>query len=128
MMKYPVELKYSKSHEWVKMIDETAAYIGLTDYAQHEMGDLVFVNLPEPGDEVTEEETFADVESVKAVSNVFSPVSGVIVEINEDLLDHPEFINENPNDSWLIKVENITKTVELLSSEEYEAFIENECE
>jgi len=84
MMKYPVELKYSKSHEWVKMIDETTAYIGLTDYAQHAMGDLVFVNLPEPGDEVTEEETFADVESVKAVSNVFSPVSGVIVEINED--------------------------------------------
>ena len=85
-MELRAELKYSKSHEWVKE-DGDVCVIGLTDYAQSELGDLVFINLPEVGDEVTVGEAFADVESVKAVSDVFSPVSGVVTEINEELLD-----------------------------------------
>lgn len=117
------ELKYSKSHEWVKE-DGDQVIIGLTDYAQSELGDLVFVNLPEEGDQVTVGEAFADVESVKAVSDVYSPVSGVVNEINEELLDAPESINEAPYDAWFVKVGEITETEELLSAEEYRAFVE----
>lgn len=119
------ELKYSKSHEWVKEEDGVAV-IGLTDYAQSELGDLVFVNLPEVDDEVTVGEPFADVESVKAVSDVYSPVSGVVCEINEELLDAPESINEAPYDAWFIKVKDITDQEELLTAQEYEAFVESE--
>ena len=93
------ELKYSKSHEWVKMVDENTALVGLSDYAQDALGDLVFVNLPEAGDEVTAGEAFADVESVKAVSDVYSPVTGTVEEVNEALLDAPESINESPYDA-----------------------------
>ena len=84
------------------MIDDTTALVGLTDYAQSELGNLVFVNLPEDGDDVTAGETFADVESVKAVSDVYSPVTGTVAEINEELLDAPESINETPYEAWLI--------------------------
>ena len=125
-MTHPAELKYSKSHEWVKFLDDTTALIGLTDYAQDALGDLVFVNLPEAGDEVTAGEAFADVESVKAVSDVFSPVTGTVAEINEELLDAPEQMNEDPYGAWLIKVENITDKDELLSAEEYVKFYESE--
>ncbi len=117
------ELRYSKSHEWVKE-EGDEVIIGLTDFAQSELGDLVFVNLPEEGDEVTVGEAFADVESVKAVSDVYSPVSGVISQINEELLDAPESINEMPYDAWFVKVKEITETEELLSAQEYEAFVE----
>lgn len=119
------ELLYSKSHEWVKTEGDTAV-IGLTDYAQSELGDLVFVNLPEAEDEITIGEAFADVESVKAVSDVYAPVSGVVSEINEELLDAPESINEAPYDAWFVKVKDITEKEELLSAEEYQAFIESE--
>lgn len=119
------ELKYSKSHEWVKEEDGVTV-IGLTDYAQSELGDLVFVNLPEVDDEVTVGEPFADVESVKAVSDVYSPVSGVVCEINEELLDAPEMINEAPYDAWFVKVKEITEKEELLSAQEYEAFVKSE--
>lgn len=119
------ELKYSKSHEWVKEEDGVAV-IGLTDYAQSELGDLVFVNLPEAEDEVTVGEPFADVESVKAVSDVYSPVSGVVCEINEDLLDAPESINESPYDAWFVKVKDITDREELLTAQEYQAFVESQ--
>ena len=119
------ELKYSKSHEWVNEEDGEVT-VGLTDYAQSELGDLVFVNLPEEGDEVTVGEAFGDVESVKAVSDVYSPVSGVVSEINEALLDAPESINEAPYDAWFIKVKEITDTEELLTAEEYEAWAEEE--
>ena len=113
---------YMKSHEWV-VIDGDTATVGISDFAQSELGDLVFVNLPEPGDEVTAGETFADVESVKAVSDIYSPVSGVIAEINEELLDAPELINENANDAWFIKVENVTEQAdELMATEEYETY------
>ena len=125
-MNHPEELKYSKSHEWVKFLDDTTVLIGLTDYAQDALGDLVFVNLPEAGAEVTAGEAFADVESVKAVSDVFSPVTGTVAEINEELLDAPEQMNEDPYGAWLIKVENITDKDELLSAEEYVKFYESE--
>ena len=117
------ELRYSKSHEWVKE-EGDEVIIGLTDFAQSELGDLVFVNLPEEGDEVTVGEAFADVESVKAVSDVYSPVSGVISQINEELLDAPESINEMPYDAGFVKVKEITETEELLSAQEYQAFVE----
>ena len=125
-MTHPAELLYTKSHEWVKFIDDTTALVGLTDHAQDSLGDLVYVNLPEVGDDVTAEETFADVESVKAVSDVYSPVSGTIAEINEELMDAPEMINEDPYGAWMIKVENISEKTELLSAEEYIEFYENE--
>lgn len=123
-MNIPKELKYSKSHEWLLFEDETTVTIGLTDYAQKELGDLVFVNLPEEGDEVTAGESFADVESVKAVSDVYSPVSGTVAAIHEELLDSPESINEQPYDAWFIKVKNITGQETLMDAAEYEAYLE----
>lgn len=114
---------FSKSHEWVEMTDETTAIIGLTDYAQKELGGLVFVNLPEEDDEVVAGEAFADVESVKAVSDVISPVTGVVSEINEELLDAPESINDSPYEAWFVKVTDITEKEELLTEEEYEKFV-----
>jgi len=124
-MKLEQGVLYSKSHEWVKE-DGDCLLIGLTDYAQSELGDLVFVNLPEQGDEIALGEAFADVESVKAVSDVYAPVSGIVAEINEELLDAPEQINESPYGSWLIKVKDVSEKEELLSGEEYEAFVESE--
>ena len=120
------ELLYSKSHEWVKE-EGDIAIIGLTDFAQSELGDLVFVNLPEEGDEIAVGEAFADVESVKAVSDVYAPVSGTVCEINEELLDAPEKINEAPYDAWFVKVKDITEKEELLTAEEYKAFVESEA-
>lgn len=119
------ELLYSKSHEWVKF-EGDVAIIGLTDFAQSELGDLVFVNLPEVDDETVVGEAFADVESVKAVSDVYSPVSGVVIEINEELLDAPESINEAPYEAWFVKVADITDKEELLTADEYEAFVASE--
>ena len=126
-MEFKADLSYTKSHEWVKMDGDTAI-IGISDYAQDALGDLVFVNLPEEGDEVEAEEVFADVESVKAVSDIYSPVTGTVSAINEELLDAPELINESAYDAWFIKVEGVTDHVELLSAEEYEAFVESEAE
>ena len=117
-------LLYSRSHEWVKEEGEEVL-IGLTDYAQSELGDLVFVNLPEEGDEVTTGESFADVESVKAVSDVYSPVTGVVSAVNEELLDAPESINEAPYDAWFVRVKDISDREELLTAAEYEAFVES---
>ena len=120
-------LLYSKSHEWVKEEGDIAV-IGLTDYAQSELGDLVFVNLPEEGDEISVGEAFSDVESVKAVSDVYAPVSGTVCEINDELMDAPEKINEEPYEAWFVKVKDITEKEELLSAEEYKAFVESEQE
>lgn len=127
-MKVLSELVYTKTHEWVKFEDETTATVGLTDYAQETLGGLVFVNLPEAGDEVKTGASFADVESVKAVSDVYCPVSGVVAEINEELLDNPEMINEAPYEAWFVKITDITDKEELLSADEYEAFVESERE
>lgn len=121
------DLLYSKTHEWVKEEGDIVV-IGLTDYAQSELGDLVFVNLPEEGDEVEVGKEFADVESVKAVSDVYSPVSGTVAEVNEDLLDAPENINEDPYEAWLVKVSDVTEKEELMTAEEYQAFVESEQE
>lgn len=122
-MNFPTELKYTESHEWVKFISEDVVEIGLTDYAQKALGDLVFVNLPESGDEVTAKESFGDVESVKAVSDVYSPVSGEVEEINEELLDAPEKINESPYEAWFIKVVNVSDAEDLMDASEYESFV-----
>ena len=125
-MNFPTELKYTKSHEWLKMEDGIAV-IGITDFAQDALGDLVYVNLPQEGDAVTADEAFCDVESVKAVSDVMSPVSGDICAVNEELLDAPEMLNSDPYEAWIVKVENVTGTAELLTAEEYEAFCAEEA-
>ena len=124
-MNFPAELKYSKDHEWVKFEGDTAI-IGISDFAQDALGDIVFINMPEVGDTVTAGESFSDVESVKAVSDVNSPVTGVIVAVNEDLADSPENLNSDPYGSWIIKVENITATEELMDAAAYEAFCAEE--
>ena len=113
---------FAKSHEWVDMIDDTTATIGISDFAQSELGGLVFVNLPEVGDEVEAGEVFADVESVKAVADVFCPVTGEVIEINEDILDDASLINSNPYGSWFIKVGNISDNVEFLTADEYDEY------
>lgn len=115
----PENLKYAESHEWVK-IEGDSALIGLTDFAQNALGDIVFVNLPEEGDEVEAGEAFADVESVKAVSDVFSPISGTVAEVNEDLLDNPAALNQDPYGAWLIKVEGVSNTEGLLDAKAYQ--------
>ena len=117
-MNTPENLLYSKSHEWVAL-DGTTAKIGLTDHAQDALGDLVFVNLPEVGDEVVCGEAMGDVESVKAVSDVYSPVTGVVKAVNEILLDTPEAINADPYGAWLVEVESITDKEELLDAAAY---------
>ena len=119
-MNYPIDLKYTKSHEWVKFEDGVAV-VGISDFAQDALGDVVFVNLPAVGDEVVAGETFGDVESVKAVSDLISPVSGVVCAVNEELDDAPESLNEDPYGAWIIKVENVTDQEELLDSAAYEA-------
>ena len=124
-MNFPAELKYTKDHEWMIMEGDVAV-IGISDFAQDALGDVVFINLPEVGDTVTAGESFGDVESVKAVSDVNSPVTGVIVAVNEDLADSPENLNTDPYGSWIIKVENITETEELLDAAAYEAFCAEE--
>ena len=119
-MNYPTDLKYSKSHEWLRMEDGVAV-VGISDFAQDALGDVVFINLPQEGDETTAGEAFGDVESVKAVSDLVSPVTGTVCAVNEDLVDAPEKLNEDPYGTWIIKVENVTDTEELLSAAEYEA-------
>ncbi len=125
-MNCPKELLYAESHEWVQKIDEKTAKVGLTDFAQHSLGDLVFVNLPEEGDSVTNGESFCDVESVKAVSDVYSPVTGTVSAINEALLDAPQNINEDPYGAWLVEVSDISEFGELMDAAAYEAFCEKE--
>ena len=125
-MNNPTNLLYAKSHEWVQDMGDGTFRIGLTDYAQNELGDLVFVNLPQEDDEVAAGEAFGDVESVKAVSDVMSPVSGKVVAINEELLDHPEMVNEDPYAAWMIQVENVTDEEELLSAAAYDELVAKE--
>ncbi|MCF0116178.1 MAG: glycine cleavage system protein GcvH [Erysipelotrichaceae bacterium] len=126
-MNTPETLKYSKSHEWVKDLGDGTFEIGLTDFAQDALGDLVFINLPEVDDEATAGETVCDVESVKAVSDVYSPVTGTITEVNETLQDEPQLINEDPYGAWLFRVTNVTGTVDLLDAAAYEKVCEEEA-
>jgi len=122
------ELKYSKDHEWV-LVEGNKVKIGITDHAQDSLGDVVFVDLPEEGDKVTANESFGTVESVKAVSDVYSPVSGKVVESNSALADSPELVNSDPyGEGWMIVVEldDPSQLDDLMSAEEYEAFLKEE--
>ncbi len=125
---YPAEFLYTKDHEWI-MLDEDIGTIGITDYAQKELGDVVFVELPKPGDHVTATETFGTVESVKAVSDLFSPVSGEVKSVNSRLQNNPELVNSDPHgDAWLIRVviEDRREVEKLMTADEYEAYIKAE--
>lgn len=122
-MSIPKDLLYTETHEWVKL-EGKEAYVGITEYAANELGDLVYVNLAEEGAAVVKGEAFTDVESVKAVSDVNSPISGTIAEVNEELADAPEKINEAPYESWFIKVNNITDAEGLMDAAAYEAYLE----
>lgn len=124
-MAVPSELKYSKEHEWVKVEGNTVT-IGITEYAQGELGDIVFVELPEVVDEINEGDTFGSVESVKTVSELYAPVSGKVVESNEELEDSPEFVNESPYEkAWMVKVElsDESQLDDLLSADQYKEMI-----
>ncbi|WP_101843160.1 glycine cleavage system protein GcvH [Halobacillus sp. Marseille-P3879] len=127
-MSLPNELLYSEEHEWVKKEGEKVR-VGITDFAQSELGDIVFVELPEEGDEVEADEPFGSVESVKTVSELYAPVSGKVVEINEELEDSPEFVNESPYEkAWMIVVEpsDSSELDELMSADEYKEMIDED--
>lgn len=126
-MKVLKDLYYSEDHEWVK-VEGDEAYIGITDFAQEQLGDIVYVELPEIDDEFEKDDSFSALESVKAASDAYIPVDGRVIEINEDLLDSPELLNSDPYDSWIIKVELSDKSQldELMSSGEYEEHIAEE--
>ncbi|PYV31281.1 MAG: glycine cleavage system protein GcvH [Acidobacteria bacterium] len=126
---YPVELQYTKDHEWLR-VDESTGTIGITDHAQKELGDIVYVELPKDGERMTAKETLGSVESVKAVSDVYSPVSGQVVAVNSKLQDKPELINTDPyGEGWLVRL-RLTDPREaegLMSSEEYEAYVQGKA-
>lgn len=127
-MSLPKDLRYSEEHEWVKEEGEKVR-VGITDFAQSELGDIVFVELPEVGDELETDEPFGSVESVKTVSELYAPLSGKVVEVNEELEDSPEFVNESPYDkAWMVVVEpsNNSEINDLMTPEEYEAMIDED--
>ena len=124
-MSVPEELQYTRSHEWVRTEGDTAT-IGITDHAQDELGDIVFVELPEEGANFDAGDSFGTVESVKAVSDLYSPVGGEVVEVNEALGDSPEKINEDPyGEGWIVKIQ-VSGEADLLSASDYEQFLEEE--
>ncbi|BCR04131.1 glycine cleavage system H protein [Desulfuromonas versatilis] len=127
-MEFPEDLKYTEEHEWV-LLEDGIVTVGITDFAQDSLGDVVFVELPEVGTMVEEGKAFGVVESVKAVSDVYAPVSGEVVEVNEDLPDTPELINTSPyEDGWMIKI-RLTEpgqVDDLMDAEQYQAFVEKE--
>jgi len=123
----PKDLMYSNTHEWVKFLDDKTALTGLSDFAQHALGDLVFVNLPVAGDSVKAGEPYMDIESVKAVADTYSAVTGVVVEVNEAVGDAPQKINEDPYGSWIIKIGDITEKSDLMDADEYDKFCEEEA-
>jgi len=126
-MPYPSDLKYTKEHEWIKP-DGSSATVGITDYAQESLGDIVFVDLPKLGSEITAGKTFGTVESVKAVSDLFAPVSGTVTEVNGDLATAPEKINKDANGTWMLKMtlKNPAELKNLLSAADYEKFVSEE--
>ncbi len=127
-MELPEGLKYSKEHEWV-LVEGHVAIIGITEYAQQELGDIVYVELPEVGEKVVKDDPFGAVESVKAVSDIYAPVSGTVIEVNDALPDSPETINDDPyGDGWMIKVEMSDKDdlKDLMSAEEYAGYVEQQ--
>ncbi|HEY0161385.1 MAG TPA: glycine cleavage system protein GcvH [Edaphobacter sp.] len=126
-MSYPADFKYTKEHEWIS-VDGAKGTVGITDYAQSSLGDIVFVDLPKVGDKVKAGEIFGSVESVKAVSDLYSPATGTVTEVNEELKDAPEKVNADANATWMIKVdlENAGELDSLLSAADYEKFIAEE--
>ena len=126
-MSYPADYKYTKEHEWIS-VDGAKGTVGITDYAQSSLGDIVFVDLPKVGDSVKAGEIFGSVESVKAVSDLYSPVTGTVTEINEALKDAPEKINSDANATWMIKVDlsDTNELDKLLSAADYEKFVSEE--
>ncbi len=130
MIEIPEELKYTDEHEWARVEDDLVV-IGITDYAQDALGEIVYIELPSEGDEITKGDSFGGVESTKSVSDLYAPVSGEVVEVNESLLDSPETINEDPyGDGWLIKVRihDSDEFDELMDNEQYSEFLEKETE
>ena len=129
-MEFPEGLKYSTEHEWV-LVEGSMATIGITEYAQEELGDIVYVELPEVGEKVVKDDPFGAVESVKAVSDVYAPVSGAVLEINDLLPDNPETINDDPyGDGWMIRVELSDKDdlSDLMDAEEYAEYVQQQKE
>lgn len=129
-MKFPKKLRYTREHEWVQ-IEGNQATVGITDYAQHELGEVVFVELPKVGDSVTKDEPLGVVESVKAASDIYAPVSGEVTETNDDLVSSPELINDDPyGDAWLVRVEMSDKAEieHLMTAAEYQEYVEEEGE
>jgi len=126
-MAYPADFKYTKEHEWIK-VDGSTATIGITDHAQNSLGDIVFVELPKPGAQIEQGKTFGTVESVKAVSDLYAPVSGTVTEINQELATAPEKVNQDAHAAWMvrIKVKDSAELKTLLSSVDYEHFIAEE--
>jgi glycine cleavage system H protein len=126
-MSYPANYKYTKEHEWIA-VDGTKGTVGITDYAQNSLGDIVFVDLPKVGDTLEAHKIFGSVESVKAVSDLYSPVSGTVTAVNEDLKDAPEKINADANNTWMLKldVSNAAELDGLLAAADYEKFISEE--
>ena len=123
-MAYPSDLKYTKDHEWIRVFGDTAE-IGITDFAQNQLGDVVYVDLPEVGRTIAAGESFGSIESVKAVSELFAPMSGEVVEINKYLSDHPEEVNKSPHSTWMVKVRlsDPGAAAALLDSAQYEKLI-----
>ncbi|MEK7210470.1 MAG: glycine cleavage system protein GcvH [Candidatus Binatota bacterium] len=129
-MELPEGIKYSKEHEWV-LVEDHVAIIGITEYAQQELGDIVYVELPEIGEKIVKDDPFGAVESVKAVSDIYAPVSGTVIEVNDALPDSPETINDDPyGDGWMIKVEMSDKDdlKDLMSAEEYAEYLDQQKE
>jgi glycine cleavage system H protein len=129
-MEFPEDYKYSKEHEWV-LVEGNVATVGITDFAQDQLGDIVFVELPAVGDKVSKEDAFGVVESVKAVSDIYAPVSGKVIEVNDDLPENPEMLNEDAyGDGWIIKIEmsDPEELSDLLSATEYEEYVAEEKE
>jgi glycine cleavage system H protein len=126
-MAYPTQYRYTREHEWIELAGSIAA-VGITDYAQNSLGDIVYVDVPKVGDPVTANATFGSVESVKAVSDLYSPVTGTVTAINEELKSAPDKINEDPHGTWIIKVElaDPAQFNTLLDAAAYEAFISEE--
>jgi len=127
-MNVPKDLLYTKEHEWTK-IDGDTATVGITDYAQHQLGDIVYVELVEVGKDVKQMEKIGTVESVKAVSEIYSPLSGTVLEVNESLKEHPEFINQDPYGSgWMVKlkIKDMSEAKNLLKAEDYEKYVKEE--
>jgi glycine cleavage system H protein len=126
-MNIPKNLMYTKTHEWIEFKEDNVALIGITDFAQTELGDIVYVNLPNEGEDFAAGDIVADIESVKAASDMFLPVTGTISAVNSALADQPELINTKPYDAWIIEVSGIEDKVEMLSADEYDAFVRAEA-